>query len=186
MFDNKEKQLADLETAYASFIDTLTGLASEDILKSLGDWTPRDIAAHFIGWNRITLAGCSALREGAEPFYFYDGTNDYRKVNAKFITQFPSTDQDELLKDIASTKEALTAYQKPSPKVNGSWMQALSTIVRIPPPLRAVSIRSSAIIANTARKSWMGWYHDSNILRNRLSLRPKPPIYFPRPEHRKR
>lgn len=116
MFDNKEKQLADLETAYASFIDTLTGLASEDILKSLGDWTPRDIAAHFIGWNRITLAGCSALREGAEPFYFYDGTNDYRKVNAKFITQFPSTDQDELLKDIASTKEALTTYLKTIPE----------------------------------------------------------------------
>ena len=116
MFDNKEKQLADLETAYASFIDTLTGLASEDILKSLGDWTPRDIAAHFIGWNRITLAGCSALRESAEPFYFYDGTNDYRKVNAKFITQFPSTDQDELLKDIASTKEALTAYLKTIPE----------------------------------------------------------------------
>ena len=116
MFDNKEKQLADLETAYASFIDTLTGLASEDILKPLGDWTPRDIAAHFIGWNRITLAGCSALREGAEPFYFYDGTNDYRKVNAKFITQFPSTDQDELLKDIASTKEALTAYLKTIPE----------------------------------------------------------------------
>ena len=116
MFDNKEKQLADLETAYASFIDTLTGLASEDILKSLGDWTPRDIAAHFIGWNRITLAGCSALREGAEPFYFYDGTNDYRKVNAKFITQFPSTDQDELLKEIASTKEALTAYLKTIPE----------------------------------------------------------------------
>lgn len=116
MFDNKEKQLADLETAYASFIDTLTGLASEDILKSLGDWTPRDIAAHFIGWNRITLAGCSALREGAEPFYFYDGTNDYRKVNAKFITQFPSTDQDELLKDIAYTKEALTAYLKTIPE----------------------------------------------------------------------
>ena len=116
MFDNKEKQLADLETAYASFIDTLTGLASEDILKSLGDWTPRDIAAHFIGWNRITLAGCSALRESAEPFYFYDGTNDYRKVNAKFITQFPSTDQDELLKDIASTKEALTTYLKTIPE----------------------------------------------------------------------
>ena len=116
MFDNKEKQLADLETAYASFIDTLTGLASEDILKSLGDWTPRDIAAHFIGWNRITLAGCSALREGAEPFYFYDGTNDYRKVNAKFLTQFPSTHRDTLLKDIVTTKEALTADLKTIPE----------------------------------------------------------------------
>ena len=116
MFDSKDKQLADLETAYASFIDTLTGLASENMLATLGDWTPRDIAAHFIGWNRITLAGCSALREGAEPFYFYDGTNDYRKVNAKFLTQFPSTDRAELLKEIVSTKNILVAYLNTIPE----------------------------------------------------------------------
>ena len=110
MFDNKEKQLADLETAYTAFMETMRGLSVETLLTSLGDWTPRDIAAHFIGWNRITLAGCSALREGAEPFYFYDGTNDYRKVNAKFLAQFPSTDREELLKEIAATKDALVAY----------------------------------------------------------------------------
>ena len=112
MFDNKDKQLADLETAYTAFMETMRGLSAESLLASLGDWTPRDIAAHFIGWNRITLAGCSALREGAEPFYFYDGTNDYRKVNAKFLKQFPSTDLEELLKDIAATKDALVAYLK--------------------------------------------------------------------------
>ena len=112
MFDNKEKQLTDLETAYAAFMETMRELSPQALLTSLGDWTPRDIAAHFIGWNRITLAGCSALREGAEPFYFYDGTNDYRKVNAKFLEQFPSADRDELLKEIASTKEALVAYLK--------------------------------------------------------------------------
>jgi hypothetical protein len=112
MFDNKYKQLTDLETAYAAFMETLRGLSAEALLASLGDWTPRDIAAHFIGWNRITLAGCSALREGAEPFYFHDGTNDYRKVNAKFLKQFPSTDLEELLKDIAATKDALVAYLK--------------------------------------------------------------------------
>ena len=116
MFDHKEKQLADLETAYASFIDTVTGLASEAFFTTLGDWTPRDIAAHFIGWNRITLAGCSALREGAEPFYFYDGTNDYRKVNARFLSQFSATDRDTLLRDIAATKEILTAYLKTIPE----------------------------------------------------------------------
>ena len=97
-------------------MDTLTGLASENFLTSLGDWTPRDIAAHFIGWNRITLAGCSALREGAEPFYFYDGTNDYRKVNAKFFSQFSSTDRDELSKEIKSTYEVLTAYLRTIPE----------------------------------------------------------------------
>ena len=112
MFDSKDKQLADLETAYTAYMETMRELSAQNLLTPLGDWTPRDIAAHFIGWNRITLAGCSALREGAEPFYFYDGTNDYRKVNAKFFEQFPSTDREELLKEIASTKEALVAYLK--------------------------------------------------------------------------
>jgi hypothetical protein len=116
MFDSKDKQLTDLETACATCMETMQGLSAENFFSSLGDWTPRDIAAHFIGWNRITVAGCSALREGAEPFYFYDGTNDYRKINAKFLGQFPSTDRDELLKEIAVTKDALIAYLRTIPE----------------------------------------------------------------------
>ena len=115
MFDPKEKQLTDLSSAHNAFMDTLKNLPPENFLSSLGEWTPRDIAAHFIGWNRITLAGCSALREGAEPFYFYDGTNDYRKVNANFFTQFPSTDRDELSREITSTYEILIAYLRTIP-----------------------------------------------------------------------
>ncbi|MBI5824111.1 MAG: ClbS/DfsB family four-helix bundle protein [Chloroflexi bacterium] len=116
MFDPRDKQITDLETACTDFMETVQGLSAEQLLKSLGDWTPRDIAAHLIGWNRITLVGCSELREGVEPFYFYDGTNDYRKVNARFFEQFPSTDRDELLQEIASTKEALTAYLNTIPE----------------------------------------------------------------------
>ena len=108
----KHKQLTDLEIAYTAFVETLQSLSAENFLKPLGDWTSRDIAAHFIGWNRITLVGCSELREGVEPFYFYDGTNDYRKVNGRFIEQFPSLDRGELLKEIAVTKDALVAYLK--------------------------------------------------------------------------
>src|SRR3990172_3334168 len=107
MFDSRDKQLTDLDAAYSAFIETLKGLASENFLKPLGDWTPRDIAAHFVGWNRITLVGCGGLREGVEPFYFYDGTNDYRKVNAGFFEQFPSTKREELLNEIALTMNAL-------------------------------------------------------------------------------
>jgi hypothetical protein len=116
MFDHRDKQLTDLETAHAACMETVRGLSAESFLKSLGDWTPRDIAAHFIGWNRITLAGCSALREGVEPFYFYDGTNDYRKINAKFFGQFPSTDRAELLKEITLTKDALITYLSTIPE----------------------------------------------------------------------
>jgi hypothetical protein len=116
MFDHRDKQLTDLETAYADFVKTMRSLSAEDLLKPLGDWTPRDIAAHFIGWNRITLVGCSELREGVEPFYFYDGTNDYRKINMRFFEQFPSSDREELLKQIDITKSALVAYLKTIPE----------------------------------------------------------------------
>jgi len=112
MFDNRDKQLADLETAYKDFMQTLQSLSAENFIKSLGDWTARDIAAHFIGWNRITLIGCSELREGVEPFYFHDGTNDYRKINANFLEKFPSSNRDELVKEILITKDVLIVYLK--------------------------------------------------------------------------
>jgi len=110
MFDPRDNQLNDLESAYAAYMETMQGLSASDMLRPLGDWNARDIAAHFIGWNRITLAGCSALREGAEPFYFYDGTNDYRQINAKFFMQFPFTDKDDLLDEITITTQALITY----------------------------------------------------------------------------
>lgn len=110
MFKSRKEQLSDLELAYEAFIQTAKGLSPTDLMESLGDWTPRDILAHFIGWNRITLAGCAELREGIEPFYFYDGTNDYRKVNAPFFERFNSTDCDILLTQIKATMGALAAY----------------------------------------------------------------------------
>ena len=112
MFDPREKQLADLDAAYEACIHTMRELSPENFLASLGDWTPRDIAAHFVGWNRITLVGCSEVREGIEPFYFYDSTNDYRKVNAKFFSQFPSQDKNELLAEISNTKDVFVTYLK--------------------------------------------------------------------------
>jgi len=110
MFKNRREQLLDLESAYEAFMQTTQGLSPEALVKSLGDWTPRDILAHFIGWNRITLAGCAELCEGVEPFYFYDGTNDYRKVNAPFFTRFNSTDLEVLLEQVKTTKESLVSY----------------------------------------------------------------------------
>ncbi|MCE9647734.1 MAG: ClbS/DfsB family four-helix bundle protein [Chloroflexi bacterium] len=112
MFENREKQLADLELAYHAFVETIKKLSKEELLRSLGDWSPRDILAHFIGWNRITLAGCAEICEGVVPFYFYDGTNDYRVVNASFFEKYSSVDRDVLLEQVDSTLQALTSYLK--------------------------------------------------------------------------
>ena len=110
MFKNRLEQLADLELVYEAFTQTARALSPNDLMKPLGDWTPRDILAHFIGWNRITLVGCAEICEGIEPFYFYDGTNDYRKVNEFFFKKFDSIDRDVLLDQIKKTRDTLVTY----------------------------------------------------------------------------
>ncbi len=95
---------------FAAFADRLGANPAEALIRSLGDWTPRDIVAHFIGWNRITLVGCAELRERVEPFYFDDGTNDYRVVNAGFFRRYPSREPGELLAEMAATMRALVSY----------------------------------------------------------------------------
>jgi hypothetical protein len=112
MFSSRTEQLTDLDLAYEAFVQTIKELSPEGFLKSIGDWTPRDIMAHFVGWNRITLVGCAEICEGVEPFYFYDGTNDYRKVNAPFFERFNSIDREVLLLQMSSTKDTLVSYLK--------------------------------------------------------------------------
>lgn len=119
IFNDRTKQLSDLETAYNDFMQTARELSADDLMKSLGDWTPRDILAHFIGWNRITLVGCAEICERVMPFYFYDGTNDYRKVNASFLTRFNSADKDELIEQVKTTKKSLVSYLWTIPE--GEW-----------------------------------------------------------------
>ncbi len=109
---NREQQLSDLEAAYDAYVRTIQDLTPEAFLASLGDWSPRDILAHFIGWNRVTLTGCQEVQQGKEPFYFYDGTNDYRIVNAGFLAQYDSTDREALLSELAASKDVLVTYLK--------------------------------------------------------------------------
>jgi hypothetical protein len=116
---DKELQLADLETAYSAFIDTVRSLSPQAFLATIGDWTPRDIVAHIIGWNRNILIGCREVQQGKEPFYFYDGMNDYRIVNAGFFAQYASTDREGLLQEMTETKETLVTYLKGV--AEGAW-----------------------------------------------------------------
>lgn len=119
MFDSQAVQLTNLDAAYRAFCGTLSSLSPEAFLASLGDWTPRDIAAHFVGWNRITLVGSAELREGVRPFYFEDGTNDYRQVNGGFCARFASRDRGELLAQLGPTMDELMSYLRQVPE--GEW-----------------------------------------------------------------
>jgi hypothetical protein len=55
------------------------------------------------------------------PFYFYDGRNDYREVNAGFIRRFPSTDAERMLAEMSETWDALVSYLSTVP--DAEWDQ---------------------------------------------------------------
>ncbi len=105
-----EDRLDQLNKAYSVFVETVSLLSAEGFVRSLGDWTPRDIVAHLIGWNRNILTGCKQIRSGVSPFYHQDGLNDYREINAESIAQYNSTDRNLLLSELASSKYELVAY----------------------------------------------------------------------------
>ena len=114
----KTQQLSDLAAAYQAFVQITQRLSTEEFLTPIGNWTTRDICAHFIGWNVITHTGCSEVIEGKKPWYFFDGTNDYRKVNAEFFTQYPSKDRDRLLGEMATSMGSLATYLKTIPETD--------------------------------------------------------------------
>ncbi len=107
---NREDQLAGLEQANSAFIQTVLELTPEAFLNSLGGWSPRDLTAHLIGWNRSILVGCKSILEGEEPFYHFDGPNDYHRVNATYLAVFPSTGREELLFQLDSSNKALVSF----------------------------------------------------------------------------
>jgi hypothetical protein len=106
----KMDQLEKFDQAYSDFARVVNSLSAERFLASLGDWTPRDIVAHLVGWNRNILVGCQQIQSGIRPFYHFDGANDYRSINAEMVSRFSSTDQQALLRELAKGKDLLTSY----------------------------------------------------------------------------
>ena len=106
----RDEQIVQLNKAHQDFVKGVLALSEDGFLGSLGDWTPRDIVAHLIGWNRNIRIGCEQIRTGVSPFYHVDGPNDYRNENAKSIARYNSRERSVLLTELASSKDELVAY----------------------------------------------------------------------------
>lgn len=106
----KIQQLQEFEAAFDHFVQTVESLSARQFLTSLGDWTPRDVIAHLVGWNRNVLVGCQQIQSGLQPFYHVDGPNDYRALNAEIIARFNSTDRPALVRELTKGKDLLVSY----------------------------------------------------------------------------
>jgi hypothetical protein len=92
-----ENQIALFQKEVAAFGGCIRSLQQDQFLRKLNHWSPRDIVAHLIGWNRALIQGSNQIRNGELPFYDIDPGENYSKINAGFVKEISSESREELL-----------------------------------------------------------------------------------------
>ena len=99
-----------LSHSATGFIQAIESLPDGLFLRSIDEWTPRDVAAHLTWWNRNMIAASHSLLTGTPPSYYADTANDYRNINARAIAEFPSKERQVLLNELRATLDELARY----------------------------------------------------------------------------
>ncbi len=105
-----EMQITELGLSVDDFARCVASLDEGLFLKKNKSWSPRDIVAHLIGWNRYIIEGSKQIMRGELPFYDIDPGEDYCKVNAVLVRQYSSVDKPELLDELRATAGALKQF----------------------------------------------------------------------------
>ncbi len=77
---------------------------------SSGRWSPRDIVAHLVGWNRHVIEGSRQILRGELPFYDLDPGEDYSKVNAALVREIATADRSRLLAELRASARELSRF----------------------------------------------------------------------------
>ena len=107
---NIETQIAKFDQSIEDFVHCVASLNEEFFLKRSDHWSPRDVVAHLIGWNRYTIEGSNQIRRGELPFYEIDPGEDCCKVNAVLILEYSSTDRQKMLDELQVSYHELKRF----------------------------------------------------------------------------
>jgi hypothetical protein len=105
-----ERQSARLGASVDDFARCVAALTRERFLQKLNGWSPRDILAHLIGWNRHVIEGSRQIRRGELPFYDVDPGQNYSKVNSALVREYSSTDLHDLLLELETSARELQDF----------------------------------------------------------------------------
>lgn len=92
------------------FARCVASLDEELFLKKMNHWSPRDMVAHLIGWNRSIIEGSKQIKRGELPFYDIDPGENYSKVNAALVRQYSSSNKQELLDELQASAGELKQF----------------------------------------------------------------------------
>jgi hypothetical protein len=99
-----------LRQAYGEFVDLIASLSDQTFLSSMDGWSPRDVAAHLVGWNSYMIEASISILAGEAPAYYEDTPNDYSHINARFTAQFSSRSRDEMLALLKSSMQGFEQF----------------------------------------------------------------------------
>lgn len=99
-----------LRQAYQDFAKLIPSLTDEQLISPMSGWSPRDVLAHLIGWNKLMIEAASSILAGQSPEYYQDAKNDYSNINAGFVITHSSTSKEVLLTELQTSIDALEAF----------------------------------------------------------------------------
>jgi putative redox protein len=103
-------QTTKLDLSVEDLARCVASLDEEVFLEKFNGWSPRDILAHLIGWNRCIIEGCKQIKKRELPFYDIDPGENYSKVNAGLVRSYPSRDKQELLDELQTSARELKHF----------------------------------------------------------------------------
>lgn len=96
--------------AYQAFRQCIQSVPDDLYLTPINGWSPRDIVAHLVGWNRNMVKSGKELLRGEMPAYYPDAPNDYKNINAAFVSKHSSRDKVTLLDELAASMLEFETY----------------------------------------------------------------------------
>jgi len=105
-----EMQITRLDLSVEDFARYIASLNEELFLKKFNLWSPRDVVAHLIGWNRYIIEGSKQIKRGELPFYDIDPGENYSNVNAVLVREYSSRDKKELLNELKDSAQELKQF----------------------------------------------------------------------------
>ena len=102
--------LHSLRNSVTAFAQSIATLPENLFLTKIVNWTPRDVVAHLIGWNRYTREGCGEIQAGTVPSYLSDADNDFRRVNAASVERYAGQDRQALIRELEASFQELDQF----------------------------------------------------------------------------
>jgi hypothetical protein len=105
-----DDQVAALRQNVRDFIRCITSLPEDLFLTKMNGWAPRDVTAHFIGWNRASIRGSRDLMQGKTPYLLDDPGEDFSRANALLVKEISSRDRDGLVNLLRTSSGELAQF----------------------------------------------------------------------------